>query len=465
MLETKTYERVSNYDTDTRLLSEVDHLSRLRQYDGSYNTRDLVEIHENLITAVKEAAVPFAVSTTHQEYRDGSFYWLDQSPVDVAMSGYKFHEHESAIKRVDVEVEEALDVSLNLKPGKIKVFISPRMTLSDAPNHIAKKEHLADDDQIRIHSLVTDESGNISGKYMQSMLIRDIPLSAWFGLLNDPDNIFNKSLSLIEDDSALTIMQTHAELEIDEADIPGGVLDIARSTLKYMDSNDRIKVETQLKLFECNQGDIHGLAENIAARWLDFEVELTESLSLGYATETVTNFIGSLSGSWNIKVNNLIKNNTTQNGQLMMTRELATELEKAKRNTLWVSAAVSVGNQDIIDKIGVDSTNRILNNESRINDLLNSNKATANQINNMSDRTNSLIAGHNITIGAGCAGSTNGSFSTLEMIDLFRNKRENWKWTQGVCIIGTCSNKGEVVLVGPCNICVSCQSRFDALGF
>ena len=46
-----------------------------------------------------------------------------------------------------------------------------------------------------------------------------------------------------------------------------------------------------------------------------------------------------------------------------MTRDLAVELEKAKRNTLWISAAVSAGNQEIIDKIGPDASNRILENE------------------------------------------------------------------------------------------------------
>ena len=123
-MENLTIERPRIVDLDTRILSEVDHLNRLRNIDGTYEYRDLKEIHENLVTAVKEAAVPFAISTTHQEYRDGSFFWLDQRPGDVAFSGYKFHSHESAIARVDVEVEEALDVNLNLRPGIFKIFIS-----------------------------------------------------------------------------------------------------------------------------------------------------------------------------------------------------------------------------------------------------------------------------------------------------------------------------------------------------
>ena len=67
-MENLTMERPRVVELDTRLLSEVDHLNRLRNFDGTYEHRDLKEIHENLVTAVKEAAVPFAVSTTHQEY-------------------------------------------------------------------------------------------------------------------------------------------------------------------------------------------------------------------------------------------------------------------------------------------------------------------------------------------------------------------------------------------------------------
>ena len=277
-MENLTLERVANVDSDTRLLSEVDHLNRLRQYDGSYSARDISEIHENLVTAVKEAAVPFAVSTTHQEYRDGSFYWLDQRPEDVAFSGYRFHQHESAIARVDVEVEEAIDVSLNLRPGIFKIFISPRMSSLDAPYEQAKKEHLGDDDQIRIHSLNIDEEGVVVGKFMQSMLVRDIPLSAWFDMLNDSNNIFGKSLKLENDGSALTVMKTHAELEIDEADLPEGVIGIARAVLPYMDKKDRQKVQQQINLFDSDQDEIHKKAEVIATRWLDFEIELSESL-------------------------------------------------------------------------------------------------------------------------------------------------------------------------------------------
>ena len=460
-MENLTIERPRIVDLDTRILSEVDHLNRLRNIDGTYEYRDLKEIHENLVTAVKEAAVPFAISTTHQEYRDGSFFWLDQRPEDVAFSGYKFHSHESAIARVDVEVEEALDVNLNLRPGIFKIFISPRMSEVDAPYEIAKREHLGDDDQIRIHGLNINPDGSIEGKFMQSMLIKDIPLSAWFAMLNDPNNIFGKSLDLEDDGSALTVMKTHAQLEISENDLPGGVLNIARAVLPYVEEEKRQIIERQLDLFSADQNEIHEKAEAIATRWLDFEIELSESLNSRYATEEIINFIASLSTSWNDHFNCLIKENIDSRGLLRMNQEIAVELEKAKRNTLWVNAAVSIGNEKIINKIGHESARRIIENEERIKILIDDPDTDTQKINRISNQNNNMIAGYNIEIGGGCAGATVGSFSMLEMIDLFANRRENWKWTKGLCIMGSCANKGETVLVGPCSICRSCQERFD----
>jgi hypothetical protein len=128
-----------------------------------------------------------------------------------------------------------------------------------------------------------------------------------------------------------------------------------------------------------------------------------------------------------------------------------------------VSAAVSVGNEKIINKIGKESARRIIENEERIKALIDDPEADIKKINRISNQNNNMIAGYNIEIGGGCAGNTVGSFSMLEMIDLFANRRENWKWTQGVCIMGSCAKKGETVLVGPCSICRSCQDKFDRI--
>ncbi len=457
---------IKNYsDQDIKFLSEVDHLSRLRNYDGSYSQKDLNEIHENLVTAVKEASVPFAVSTTHQEYRNGSFYWLDQRPEDVAFSGYKFHEHDSAIQRVDIEVEESLDVNLNLRPGIIKVFISPRMTEIDAPYEIAKKEHLADDDQIRIHSLNLDNDGNIIGKFMQSILIKDIPLSAWVAMLNDPNNIFKKSLNVVDNGSSLEIMRMHSELEIAEEDLQGGVLDIAKESLKYMDPISRQKVSDQLDLFLADQDEIQRKTEIIATRWLDFEIELAQSLDSGYASNVITEFIASLSGSWNNQFNEMIKSRTDYLGNLKIDRELSVELEKAKRNTLWVSAAVSNGNTKIIEQLGFENTYKIQQNEFLINQMVSQETISFDDINRIGNSSNNLIASMNISIGSGCGGSVMGSF-LLQSIEALKNgdlAKKDWVWTLGRCIVGTCVNKGAFVRVGPCSVCESCQVRFDSL--
>ncbi|HEX7368189.1 MAG TPA: hypothetical protein VF261_00850, partial [Candidatus Saccharimonadales bacterium] len=200
----------------TRLLTEIDHLNRFRKADGSHSAFAVNEVRSNLVPAVKEAAMPYAVSTTYQEYRQGDFMWLDQTPEQVARSGYRFHEHPAALERVDVEVDEARSLS-DLKPGVIQVFISPRMSTKDAPRAAAQREHLADDDMIRIHMVDMGPDGQPLGKFMQSVLVRHIPLSAWVAMLRDPHSIFGKAVEINDEGSALSVMKVHRELNVPEA--------------------------------------------------------------------------------------------------------------------------------------------------------------------------------------------------------------------------------------------------------
>ncbi|HUD10531.1 MAG TPA: hypothetical protein VMR28_02540, partial [Candidatus Saccharimonadales bacterium] len=257
-------------------LTEVDHLDRLRRPDGSHDLATLIGVRQNLVPAIKEAAIPHAVSTTHQEYRDGDFWWLDQTGVDVARSGYRFHRYPMAVARVQVEIAEADDVNKNLRPGIIKVFLSPKMTRKDAPYSVAKQEHLADDDMLRIHMLDIDEYGNTRGKYMQSLMVRGIPLDAWVRMLSDPGNIFGKAFNIEDEASALSVMKLHQELELPETALPEGVISLVEAVLPYADSETQIVLQEQLALFRCNQAELHRQAENIADRWLAFEVELAD---------------------------------------------------------------------------------------------------------------------------------------------------------------------------------------------
>lgn len=179
---------------ETRLLTEPDQLNRLRTFLGEITNESREGIFANRITSVKEGGIYFAVSETYQPLYGDEFMWMDQTSKAVAESGYQYHWHPSILERVDVEIEEAEFVRSHLKPGEMSVLISPKVPNYDAPEEVAKDEHLFDDDMIRVHRLDVDEFGQVRGKFMESILVRDIPLTAWVAMLKDPNNIFGKSI-------------------------------------------------------------------------------------------------------------------------------------------------------------------------------------------------------------------------------------------------------------------------------
>ena len=134
----------------TRLLTEVDNLLACRQADGSYAPDDDEAALTNLRTYVAEMALPGAVTSTVQraeyltdegrEYR--LFTWLGRSAIQVAESGYLYHESAAAHERIEIEIDEAWYSERHCKPGTVQSFISPRMTDADAPREVAEAEHL-----------------------------------------------------------------------------------------------------------------------------------------------------------------------------------------------------------------------------------------------------------------------------------------------------------------------------------
>jgi hypothetical protein len=394
-----------------RCMTEVDHLSRLRQPDGSHAQGTLEAVNINLLTAVKEAAMPYAVSTTHQEYRDGTFWWLDQSPVQVAESGYIFHKHQSAFDRVAVEIDEATDVETNLRRGLIKVFISPRMSEADAPREIAKQEHLAEDDMLRIHMLDTDEEGQVRGKFMQSLLVRHVPLRAWVTMLRDPNNIFGKTIEVKDEHSALAVMKTHRELELPEAALPEGVVTLLEAVLPYLDTEERREVESQLLLFRGDQVKLDQTAKNIADRWLAFEVALSDSLYHQRAMPEVEAFINQLQHEWGDETQHLLAMHRLDDGGLFMTRELAIKLEEARQNTLWVSAAVVTHNQRVLSQMDAHAAQHIYDNEMFVQTMMYSGY-TAHQIAMVEAVTNRMVAQQNVQVGGGCPGNNRADFKS-----------------------------------------------------
>jgi hypothetical protein len=452
---------------EARFLTEVDHLNRHRLSDGSHNPKAVEGVRENLVPATKEAAMPYAVSTTYQEYKDGDFWWMiDQSSVDVARSGILFHSHSAAIERVGVEIEEAKDVAENLPPGKIKVVISPKMTRYDATYEEAKDEHLADDDMIRIHMLDIDDDGNVIGKYMQSVLVRDIPLSAWQKMLEDPNNIFSKSIELEEKESALSVMKAHKEMTLPEEKLPEGVITVVESVLPYLDNETRKRVEAQLVLFRSNQAEFHQTAGIVARQWTDFEKALADSLRDEYATKEVETFIRQLSHQWSDEFIAKLSAHTDQDGRIEIDRSLAIDIEEARRNTLWVSAAVVTGNEKILAKVDNKLSQRIYDNTKLI-EMMILNGYSRNEIMAVQAENNQIIAGINISVGGGCPGESRGSFADQDGIKLFRDdgkEQKDWKWKDGVCVVGGCPSRPHATKVGPCSVCRGCQNIYDQGG-
>jgi hypothetical protein len=392
-----------------RCMTEVDHFSRLRLPDGSHSPDTLEAVSVNLLTAVKEAAMPYAVSTTYQEYRDGTFWWLDQTPTRVAESGYIFHKHQAAFDRVAVEVDEASDVEANLRPGFIKVFISPRMSRSDAPRDIAEQEHLADDDMLRIHMLDIDEHDQVRGKFMQSLLVRHVPLRAWVAMLREPNNIFGKSIEVTDEHSALAVMKVHHELEVPEASLPEGVVSLLEGVLPYLTVEERHEVESQLLLFRGDQTSLDRTAKNIADRWLAFEVALSDSLHYQRAMPEIEAFVDQLKDEWGDEVQRMLAMHRLSDGGLFMTRELAIKLEEARQNTLWVSAAVATHNQRVLSQIDSNAAKRIYENEMFIQIMM-QNGYAAHQITSVEAINSRIVAQQNIQVGGGCPGSNRADF-------------------------------------------------------
>jgi hypothetical protein len=392
-------------------LTEVDHLNRFRRSDGCHAISTLEGVYKNLVPGVKEAAMPFAVSTTYQEYSQGTYWWLDQSAEDVAKSGYRFHRHPAALNRVAVEIEEAQDLVENLQPGMIKVFLSPRMTANDAPYAVAKREHLGDDDMLRIHMIDVDENNQVRGKFMQSIMVREVPLRAWVRMLRDPNNIFGKTINIDDETSAVSVMKAHRQLELPEACLPEGVISLVEAVLPYVPADKQRRIYEQLQLFRSNQTEMHRQAENIADRWLDFEVALADSLHGGFANEYVQQFITDLAFQWDEVFVSEIMAHTQTDGSIRMTRPLAAKLEASRRNILWVAGGVLTKNERIVSQLSTQVVQQIFVNELFIQTMM-SEGQRAEEIHQVELQNNQVIAEQNVKAGGGCPGEHQGAFRT-----------------------------------------------------
>ncbi len=458
---------------DERVLTEVDHLNANRLPDGSFEDYVLDDLLLNLTTAVQEAAMPFAVSRTEHtlsidpETQKRTFMWLGKTAVEAAMSGYDFHIHEVARSRVDVEVDEARHAETDLRPGVVKVFISPRISEADAPYEIAKQEHLGDDDSVRVSWIEREEGSRADKRILQSLLARDIPLTAWVAMLEDSDNIFGKSIKVANPESALGVMEVHRELEVPLEVLPKGPVSLIEAVLPYIaDEKLAESVSYQLERYHDDQEDMRRKAESIAERWLSFEIDLAEGMKMGYANLEIRSFIFGLQGHWSNDDLEIIQQHQLSNTDIKMTRQLAVVLENAKRNMLWVPAAVITNNPDVLSQLDLGASDRIHSNEM----LLQMAWQNGNQTVFLEAQNNKLVAGENVRVGGGCAGVNDSNFgseqdrnNSTDERNNFSNaeNKSNWKWKKGVCQVRSCFTRPGETEVGPCSVCRNCQTKFD----
>lgn len=327
-----------------RLLTEVDHLIRDLDEFGEFREETCRGIHQNLTTAIQEQAMPSAVTETRHEAvydeirRTRIFLWMGKTAVENAMSGYVYHRHASALRRVDVEVDEA-EHSASMEFGKARIFISPKMTQHDASKHIAKEEHLHADDAIRVSWLETN--GRNTERVMQSLLVKDVPFEAWIAMLEDPHSLFGKAISLEDRVSALSVMKAHRQLELPLAAVPDGPVSVVAAVIPYIkDQTAREKVEVQLqRYFQYDQADLMAQAMSKADEWLAFEKELAVSLKNKRANLGLASFIKNIESYLSEDDARIVGAHKTEEGY-SMTRELAAAIESAMQLFLASRAAI-----------------------------------------------------------------------------------------------------------------------------
>ena len=451
---------------EERSLTEVDHLIHHRLPDGSYDPAAEKDIMINLTPAVQEAVMPYAVTETEHEYREnpetrrGTYMWLGKTAVQAAETGLSYHRAESALARVDVEVDEARYAEEDLRLGVVKFFISPRMTREDASLEVAKEEHLADEDSVRASWVKTDENGNITKRIMQSLLVRDIPLEAWEALLADPNNPFAKSIVVNSNGSALPIMQAHRELEAPMGVLREGPVSLVEAVVPYIsDPALRKSVVEQLKLFRTDQEALRRQATDTAERWLEFEKELADSLIDEAATFEVKRFIISLQSHWGEKELSVIQDHQLPNVEFRMSRELADVVERAKRNVLWGSAGTATGNKELLGGMDPAIAEKIQTNER----LIQLSRQLGYGYSVLQADTDRLVASQNLNPGGGCPGETNINFrnSNNGNGQNLEEDRDQWFKKKGICAVIQCKTRPGKTEVGPCSVCRSCQAKFD----
>jgi hypothetical protein len=392
---------------ESRLLTEVDHLVESLNSYGNIPEVIKRDVTTNLKTSLAEVSMPYAVTRTahkvetiwnpEEQRSQRIFKWLGRSAVGVAESGYDFHFSDAAKQRVDIEVAEAQHTQETLRAGRVQFFISPRMSEQDAPESVAKKEHLHDEDSIRASFLIKDYQGNETHRVMESLLVRDVPLEAWVALLRDPNNIFGKTVEIEDEKSALSVMGTFEELELNEEKAPEGPVSLIEAVVPYIkDDMLQLSVMLQLHNFRKEQYLYQKQSEFFANEWYTFELELAHSLRAKVATPTITQFVTNIKESLPEGIRDSFNAHQIPGG-FKATRQFIALAEKVKRNILATKAGISVKNENIIEQVD-SSLIEIMqsNNENKLPNHLQA------KIDQQLDRS---IIEQNVETGGGCTGA------------------------------------------------------------
>jgi len=458
-----------------RLLTEVYHF--LEYMDAAGNVPDAVfeDVAQNRETGACEIGIPSSITTTYHNVvewvnetgkRERMIRWLGRSAIEVAESGYEYHFSKPAYERVAIEIAAAHDVQETLRPGTAKPFISPRMTRHDASVAVAKAEHLYADDSVYVSTAITNEWGAVTGRKLQSILVKGIPFEAWVTMLKDSNNIFGKSLQLTDEQSATSVMELFSQLDLPEELLPHGPVTLVEAVLPYIaDEIAWHEVVRQLDRFYEDQAFYAHEAQNAGEEWALFDLELARSLLTGWATDTVRFFLMQNADAWSDESLDVINANCLTDTQYAMTTQFAALLAQAKQKLIGDRLSVVTNNEDAIREVPPEVRREIIANH-RMLAIARKNNASLQQIRRIEQMQYQLLHQYNIRSGGGCPGEVESAFGGPEQgpdgVGEYENPfKPGWRWKMGVCRVAVCPSP-KPTEVGPCDVCHRCQREFDA---
>ncbi len=477
-------EAASNYSNPElarlRLLTERDHFLEHMDADGNVPAEVFDAVAQNRETAASEIAMPYAVTITEHEVveredetgkRERAIMWLGRTALDVAASGYKYHFSKAAHKRVPIEESEARRAQDALRPGVAQVFFSPKMTPYDASEAVAKAEHLHADDAIRVSTAIVNAQGEVVGRKLQSLLVRDIPFSAWMAMLQDSGNIFDKDFPLRGTQSATSVMELFADMDLPEDRLPEGPVTLVEAVLPYIgDELARQKVKHQLKRFRSDQKQYALEARAAGKQWAMFDLELARSSRQRYATDSLRFFIMQNAGAWTDESLTTIEACQLGSTQYKMTEELAALLARAKQKLVGDELAVATDNDRATKGISREALHQI---KAIHQEILYAREVGVDYgyLRVLEQRQNRLLQRQTIHSGGGCIGDVQRAFGgdqdqagvgeTDSPFKTGAESKSGWQWKKGVCQVPACPSP-KPTEVGPCSVCRHCQHEFDS---